>query len=73
MSASEDRCSRAPFAPLLFPVTRAHAPYCYRCPLGLDRSTCRIDCLGDLEAASAGTGGDVAAVLVEPMLQAPAA
>ncbi len=32
------------FAPLLFPTFRAPAPYCYRCPLGLERSRCRIDC-----------------------------
>ena len=33
------------FEPLLFPVHRAHAPYCYRCPLGLKRSDAEIDCL----------------------------
>jgi adenosylmethionine-8-amino-7-oxononanoate aminotransferase len=35
MSASEDSVFTQAFAPLLFPVVRAHAPYCYRCPLGL--------------------------------------
>lgn len=84
MSASELSVFTQPFAPMLFDVARAHAPYCYRCPLGLERATCRIECLGSdvrpvalsLEAW-AGTlgaqlerlGGDVAAVLVEPMLQ----
>jgi len=29
----------------LFPALRAPAPYCYRCPLGLDRRTCKIDCV----------------------------
>lgn len=70
MSASDDSPFTRPFAPLLFSVTRAHSPYCHRCPLGLDRSTCRIDCLGDLEARLQELGGNVAAVLVEPMLQA---
>jgi adenosylmethionine-8-amino-7-oxononanoate aminotransferase len=55
------------FRPLLFPVTRADAPYCYRCPLGLERASCRIDCLGSLEEAM--KQHTVAAVLVEPMLQ----
>ena len=55
---------------LLFQVRRADAPYCYRCPLGLERATCRIDCLGSLEAALKEHGRSVAAVLVEPMLQA---
>ncbi len=70
MSASEDSIFTRPFAPLLFPVVRAHSPYCYRCPLGLNRATCQIDCLGDLEARLRESDGSVAAVLVEPMLQA---
>ena len=84
MSASEASVFTKPFAPMLFDVARAHAPYCYRCPMGLERSSCRIDCLG-AEVGPAATspeawgatlgaqlerhGGDVAAVLVEPMLQ----
>ncbi len=70
MSASEDSLFTRPFAPLLFSVARAHSPYCYRCPLGLNRATCNIDCLGDLEARLQELGDGVAGVLVEPMLQA---
>ncbi len=70
MSASEDSVFTQAFAPLLFPVVRAHAPYCYRCPLGLERATCNIACLGDLEARLRELGDSVAGVLVEPMLQA---
>jgi adenosylmethionine-8-amino-7-oxononanoate aminotransferase len=70
MSASEDSLFTRPFGPMLFSVARAHSPYCYRCPLGLDRATCHIDCLGDLEARLRELDGSVAAVLVEPMLQA---
>ena len=69
MSASEDSIFTRPFASMLFPVHRAHAPYCYRCPLGLERATCAIDCLGDLERLLAEHGPTVAGVLVEPMLQ----
>jgi adenosylmethionine-8-amino-7-oxononanoate aminotransferase len=69
MSVSEDSVFTRPFAPLLFDVTRADAPYCYRCPLGLDRATCAVDCLGSLEATLRQRGGAVAAVIVEPMLQ----
>jgi adenosylmethionine-8-amino-7-oxononanoate aminotransferase len=54
---------------MMFPVARAHAPYCYRCPLGLRRQTCRIDCLDDLEKELTAEGEAVAAVLIEPMLQ----
>lgn len=69
MSASEDSLFTRPFASMLFPVHRAHPPYCYRCPLGLERATCQIDCLGDLERLLREHAGEVAAVLVEPMLQ----
>ena len=83
MSVSEDSLFTRPFAPMLFDVRRAHAPYCYRCPVGLDRATCRIECLGDASSASDAAppsmhalgallrrrGPEVAAVLVEPMLQ----
>ncbi len=70
MSASEDSIFTQPFAPMLFQVERAHAPYCYRCPLGLDRATCQIECLSDLDRLLRAKAGQVAAVMVEPMLQA---
>jgi adenosylmethionine-8-amino-7-oxononanoate aminotransferase len=69
MSASEDSVFTRAFTPLLFPVVRAHPPYCYRCPLGLTRATCQIDCLSDLEARLKGADS-IAGVVVEPMLQA---
>jgi adenosylmethionine---8-amino-7-oxononanoate aminotransferase len=69
MSASEDSIFTRAFTPLLFPVARAHAPYCYRCPLGLKREMCGIDCLGDLERRLEEHGERTAAVLIEPMLQ----
>lgn len=69
MSVSADSVFIRPFVPLLFPVARAHAPYCYRCPLGLQRPTCQIACLAELERQLRGAGDTVAGVLVEPMLQ----
>lgn len=70
MSASEDSVFTRAFTPLLFPVVRAHPPYCYRCPLGLTRAACQIDCLSDLEARLKGGADSIAGVVVEPMLQA---
>ena len=70
MSVGEDSVFTRAFAPFLFQVVRVESPYCYRCPLGLERQTCRIDCLSSLEQALTERGGSVAGVLVEPMLQA---
>jgi adenosylmethionine---8-amino-7-oxononanoate aminotransferase len=60
------------FAPLLFPTLRAPSPYCYRCPLGLERARCQVDCvevLADLVRQHAET---LAAVVIEPLVQAAA-
>jgi adenosylmethionine-8-amino-7-oxononanoate aminotransferase len=70
MSVSEDSIFTRPFAPLLFDVTRVDSPYCYRCPLDLERRSCKIECLAGLEAALQRLGATTAAVVVEPMLQA---
>jgi adenosylmethionine-8-amino-7-oxononanoate aminotransferase len=69
MSVSESSVFTRAFTPLLFPVERVDAPYCYRCPLHLDRATCGIACLGDMERRLEVQGGEIAAVIVEPMLQ----
>ena len=69
MSVSAESAFTAAFTPLLFPVVRAHAPYCFQCPLGLRRETCHVDCLQALEAQLAKRGDTVAAVIIEPMLQ----
>lgn len=69
MSASEESTFTQAFTPLLFPVVRVHSPYCYRCPVGLERAGCQIECLASLEDRLKEQGDSVAAVLVEPMLQ----
>jgi adenosylmethionine-8-amino-7-oxononanoate aminotransferase len=79
MSASEDSIFTRAFTPMLFDVVRAHAPYCYRCPVGLNRASCSIDCVGagpglapfagTLESRLRELGDSVAAVMIEPMLQ----
>jgi adenosylmethionine-8-amino-7-oxononanoate aminotransferase len=69
MSVSEDSVFTKAFSSLLFPVDRVHPPYCYRCPVNLQRETCGIDCLGDLGSRLKAGGDQIAAVLVEPMLQ----
>jgi adenosylmethionine-8-amino-7-oxononanoate aminotransferase len=70
MSASADSVFTEAFKPILFPVARAHAPYCFRCPLGLEPTVCNIDCLTSLESILSAQKDTIAGVLVEPMLQA---
>ena len=69
MSVSEDSIFTKAFQPLLFNVHRAYSPYCFRCPLGLERSSCEIDCLQGLRRLLETQHDSIAAVIVEPMLQ----
>ena len=70
MSASEDSVFTRAFEGMLFRVARADSPYCFRCPVGLKRETCAVDCLESLEALLEELDSRAAAVLIEPMLQA---
>lgn len=69
MSVGFDSDFTSPFRSLLFPVHRVHSAYCYRCPLGKTRATCDIDCLEKLERLLAEKHGEIAAMIVEPLLQ----
>ncbi|HKW62598.1 MAG TPA: adenosylmethionine--8-amino-7-oxononanoate transaminase [Candidatus Acidoferrum sp.] len=69
MSVSDDSPFTEPFAGMRYSVHRVHSAYCYRCPVGLKRETCHIECVGQLEALLAERGEKIAAVIVEPLLQ----
>lgn len=60
------------FRPLLFPVLRAPIPFCYRCPLGLERPSCRTACLDEVDHLLAANPGRVAGVVIEPIVQGAA-
>ncbi len=62
----------AMFGPLLFPSLRAPAPHCYRCPVGTTREQCRINCLVEVEKLLTSHPGEIAAVVVEPLVQGAA-
>jgi len=70
MSLSDDNHHLQAFEDIRFPVHRIPAPHCYRCPLGKEKGTCHMACLGLLEEKLQKLWGQVAAVCVEPMLQA---
>lgn len=59
----------AKFRDLLFDVVRAPSPYCYRCPLGLERASCAEACLRELLALIEAHAGELAAVIMEPGMQ----
>ena len=70
MSVSDDSPFTDPFRSMRYPVHRVHSAYCYRCPLGLKRETCHIECVQQMEALLAERADRIAAVIVEPLLQA---
>jgi adenosylmethionine-8-amino-7-oxononanoate aminotransferase len=69
MSVSDDSPFTTPFESLRFPVLRTHSAYCARCPVGLTRATCHIECLDKLARLLAEQADEIAAVIVEPLLQ----
>ena len=70
MSVSDDSPFTDPFRAMRYPVHRVHSAYCYRCPVGLKRETCHIECVQQIEALLAERADQIAAVIVEPLLQA---
>lgn len=60
------------YRPLLFETAAVPNPYCYRCPIGRTYPTCGIACAESLEEVLAREGANVAAVIVEPVVQGAA-
>jgi adenosylmethionine-8-amino-7-oxononanoate aminotransferase len=60
------------FRPLLFPTLEAEPPYCYRCPLHQTYPACRMACLDPIEQTLKNRHHEVAAFIIEPMMQAAA-
>jgi len=69
MSVSDDSPFTAPFESMRFPVLRTDSAYCAHCPVGLARATCHIECLDKLAKLLAEQADEIAAVIVEPLLQ----
>jgi adenosylmethionine-8-amino-7-oxononanoate aminotransferase len=69
MSVSDDSPFTAAFESMRIPVLRTHSASCAHCPVGLTRATCQIECLNKLERLLSQQGDEIAAVIVEPLLQ----
>ncbi len=57
------------YRPLLFDTLEAPSPYCYRCP---HRDDCREQCLTSLEETVANHHQELAALILEPVMQGAA-
>ncbi len=69
LSATGQARRRKAFEPLVPGFLHAHPPYCYRCPLGLDASSCGIACANEIERIIQLEGPEtVIAVIAEPII-----
>ena len=57
------------FSPLLFKSYQVPSPHCYRCELGEQYPTCKMLCLDKMEALLKRHHGDIAGVIIEPLVQ----
>jgi adenosylmethionine---8-amino-7-oxononanoate aminotransferase len=69
MSVSDESPFTLPFQSMRYAVHRVNSAYCYRCPVGLKRESCHIECVLRLEKLLQARGEKIAAVIVEPLLQ----
>lgn len=74
LSMSGHTLRRARFVPLLEDFPTIPPPYCYRCPYGLEPSTCDLPCAKELASAIQEIGADqIAAFIAEPIVGAAGA
>lgn len=69
MSVGDDSSFVAAFREMRFPVLRTPSAYCFRCPVGKSRATCDIECVEPFERLLDERHGEIAALIVEPLLQ----
>lgn len=60
------------YRPLLFDTFRSPYPYCYRCPVEKDKKDCKTACLDRLEDILKEHHNEIAACVIEPMVQGAA-
>jgi adenosylmethionine-8-amino-7-oxononanoate aminotransferase len=72
MSVGGIELFRQTYRPLLFPTCQAPSAYCYRCHLGRTYPACEVACLDEVERVIATHAHELAAVIVEPLVQGAA-
>ena len=60
------------YKPMLMETVHTQAPDCYRCPFGQNRNSCKCECFTFAEDDFARYGRELAAVIVEPLVQGSA-
>ena len=60
------------FNPLVFETLKVSAPFCYRCPKNKQQCECNIDCIEDVEQLFSKKHSEIAAIIVEPLVQGAA-
>ena len=60
------------FKPLVFETLKVCAPYCYRCPKNCKQNECNIDCIKEVELLFEKRHNEIAAIIVEPLVQGAA-
>lgn len=60
------------YKPLLFKSIKVNSPYCYRCHLNLTYPKCKMHCLSDIEKIMRRYHNQIAALIIEPLIQAAA-
>lgn len=58
------------FSPLFFSSIKVPSPYCYRCPMKKQRSSCAIECIKPLETILRKKSSEIAAIILEPLVMA---
>ena len=56
------------FRPLFFDGFKVSTPYCYRCPQGKERKSCKLECIKALEKILHEKSEEICAIILEPLL-----
>ncbi|MGM0508502.1 MAG: adenosylmethionine--8-amino-7-oxononanoate transaminase [Fusobacteriota bacterium] len=58
------------YQPLLFDSHRVTSPNCYHCPMGKEKSYCKLECLNNLEEVLKKDHKNISGIVLEPLIMA---